>query len=142
MDSKFKNLRKLAFLLGLYAFIGLIIGQFLAMPFLMLSRGDPGISEISGNIIFGRMAMFIYPFCAAIGFFVGVHLAQRKKVETPWFLICLLFALSVLIFYPGSQREYYDLTAYRDAVVSFLGYLSGAGICMPFFLIKRKKENV
>jgi hypothetical protein len=141
MTNIIKNSVKLIVFVGVGAFIGLMIGQFLSMPFLLFLRNDPGVQSVSGNPILGRISNFIYPFCAAIGFFVGAYIARRKKMEVSWVLVCSLFAMSILIFYPWSKVGYYDIAAYRNAVDSFWGYMLGGGIGMVSFFLQSHNHS-
>jgi len=70
----------------LSSFIGWIIGQFLAMPFLLMGRNDPIDSTINHTVSPFQKAIaqnsLIIPNCTAIlGFIIGCYIIY-KKIKT------------------------------------------------------------
>ncbi|MCK5288202.1 MAG: hypothetical protein KAJ14_00205 [Candidatus Omnitrophica bacterium] len=71
----------------LSSFIGWIIGQFFAMPFLLMGRSDPIDSSINYTVsssqkAIAQYALIIPYFMAGIGFLIGIYLIYKKIKKT------------------------------------------------------------
>ncbi len=143
MIEQLKRVGKLiAYCLG-FAFIGLITGHILAIPFWFIYLSDPRVPDYIGTPWMGSLAFIIYPCFCAFGFFIGVGFARKKKLFSSWVWIFVLYLLVASIFFPGSKQSYYDDHAYFSALDSYMGFLFGSvlGVCFLWLNRLRKKKR-